>query len=236
MRTLKKKTPKKIVSKSTKSTKLKKLKALKQEKLNAKSSDTSNSKLPVIIKKKKKRYKKQKCAFVDSSGKQCHRLAVGKSTLCKVHGGNPVIKENLITTPDNFIDYPNSKFDPAIHPLSFIDFARSGYSDVEIAAQFEVSADTMKKWAEKYESFNKAYEIGQAMQEAWWLEQGKNNLNARSFNTPLFKFLTMNKLGYSDKIEQKNLNTNVHGVLLIPDAVTAEEWEAEEMGEVIDVN
>jgi hypothetical protein len=42
----------------------------------------------------------------------------------------------------------------------------------------------------------------------------------------------MNKLGYSDKIEQKNINTNIHGVLVIPDKVTIEEWE----NEVIDVD
>ena len=81
--------------------------------------------------------------------------------------------------------------------------------------------------------FNKAYDIGKAMHEAWWIEQGKSGLNNRGFNTSLFKFLTSNKLGYSDKMETKNMNMNVHGVLMVPDKVSEEEWEQDE--DVIDV-
>jgi len=209
-----------IEGSSVKRTRLRKLKAKKVKK----------------ARKTIKKYKKQRCAYIRGDGTQCKYLAVGKSTLCKTHGGNPVVKENLIvasTTEKALID-PNSKFDPAIHPISYIDFSREGLSDVEIAAQFEVSVETINNWAEKYKTFNTAWEIGQAMHEAWWLRQGKNNLtNKRNFNSSLFKFMTMNKLGYSDKIEQKNMNMNVHGVLMIPDAVSEEEWENED---VIDVD
>ncbi len=202
---------------------------------------TKKTKLPIIVKKRTKiKYKRQRCAFVekiDTSGelKQCENIAIGKGTLCKRHGGDPVIKENLLDkTQEKYFDYPNSKFNPLIHPIQYIEMSRFGASDVEIAAQFEVSLHSIKRWAELYESFNTAYEVGKAMHEAWWLTQGKDNLNERSFNTHLFKYLTMNKLGYSDKIEQKNLNMNVHGVLAVPEKVSVEEWEADE--EIIDVN
>jgi hypothetical protein len=56
-------------------------------------------------------------------------------------------------------------------------------------------------------------------------KEGKDNLDNRGYNTGLFKFLTGNKLGYSDKIESKNLNVTA-GVLMVPATMEAEEWEA----------
>lgn len=197
--------------------------------------DETGEKKPLKVRKRVKRlkYRKQRCAFV-SDGKQCKKLAVGKSTLCKKHGGNPIIKDNLIKQEDHALIGLNSKFDPTIHPVMFMDLSRSGLSDIEIAAEFSVGINTLRAWAEKYEMFATAYEIGQALHEAWWLQQGKAGLNNRGFNTSLFKFLTSNKLGYSDKMETKSLNMNVHGVLVIPDQVSEEEWEKDE--DIIDVN
>ena len=69
-------------------------------------------------------------------------------------------------------------------------------------------------------------EIGEAMHETWYLLQGKNNLENPRFNTGLFKFLTANKLGYAEKVESKNINMNAHGVLLIPNQQSEDEWAA----------
>ena len=179
-----------------------------------------------------KKYIKQKCAFIDDNGIQCKRNAVGKSTLCKRHGGKVIIKENLVQKNEEHLIGLNTKFDPSYHPLHFIDMSRMGLSEVEIAAKFEVGIGTMKSWSEKYAEFNTAYEIGQALHESWWLTQGKSGLRDRGFNTTLFKFLTANKLGYSEKIESKNTNMNVHGVLVIPNKQTEDEWEED----IINVN
>jgi hypothetical protein len=62
------------------------------------------------------------------------------------------------------------------------------------------------------------------MQEAWWLSEGKNNLDNRGYNVSLYKFITGNKLGYSDKIESRNLNVHA-GVLMVPGSMSLEEWE-----------
>lgn len=194
------------------------------------------NKKKIVKKRIKKIYKKQQCAFVGditspdgtTEYRQCKNKASGKSTLCSLHGGNPIIKENLLPVEQEILlNTASIKFDPATHPIDFINFSRHGLSQVEIAAEFGISIHTLRSWAEKYDSFNTAFEVGQAMHESWWLAKGKENLNSRNFNTPLYKFLTMNKLGYSDKIEQKSFNTTVHGVLVIPDKVTAEEWEQE---------
>lgn len=195
-------------------------------------------------KKKKKirrlKYKKQQCAFVYETGRQCRNLAVGKSTLCKKHGGNPVALETTMNVEQTkqYLQETvlNNRFKPDVHPLAYIDYSREGLSEVEIAAKFGVSVHSMNKWVEKFEQFALAHEIGTALHEAWWLEKGKEGLNSRHFNTPLFKFLTGNKLGYSEKIENKNLNINTHGVLLVPGKVTDDEWEQENIQDAIDIN
>jgi hypothetical protein len=155
----------------------------------------------------------------------CPNKAVGADDVCEQHGGNPIIKDNLLL-PEEVPDWIANMhtYDPAKHPMGFIMLSKEGYSEVEIAAEFNVSVGVMRGWAEKFLDFNTAYEIGKAAHESWWLKEGKNNLDNRSYNVSLFKFLTGNKLGYSDKIESKNLNVHA-GVLLVPGTQNASEWE-----------
>jgi hypothetical protein len=206
----------------------------KVKKKKKKEREDSEAKFLVTRKKKAKKlkikvpvYVKQKCAYT-KDGKQCKLNAVGKSTLCKKHGGNPIVIENTLPPKETKAQLllTNSTFNPAVHPLSYISAASNGASDVEIAAQFLISLTTLKKWSERYKEFAIAYEIGQALHESWWLKAGKDGLQDRHFNTSLFKFLTGNKLGYSDKIENRNINMNIHGVLLVPDKMTEDEWES----------
>ena len=166
-----------------------------------------------------KTYPQQPCAH-----QGCHHNAIGSGIYCRQHGGDPVILENLLQDHEIPIaTLLNSKYKPEYHPIAFIALSREGLSTTEIASEFGVSVGTLKAWSEKYVSFNTAYEIGLDMHEAWWLKEGKGNLSNRSYNTGLFKFLTGNKLGYSDKIESKNLNITA-GVLLAPQPLTTEEW------------
>lgn len=164
------------------------------------------------------RYPDQKCVVPG-----CKNNAVGTGDVCKKHGGDPLDRSSLIPAellPDNML----GSYDPAFHPIQFIALAKEGKSEVEIAAIFEVSIFTMRGWAEKHLEFNTAYEVGQAMHEAWWLQQGKENLDNRSYNVGLFKFLTGNTLGWADKQESKNLNVTA-GVLVAPKPVSEDEWE-----------
>lgn len=167
-----------------------------------------------------KRYPKQRCAVPE-----CRNNAVGSGDLCKQHGGDPVVKDNLLPTehiPDKMLTM--TKFNPAEHPMQYIMLSREGMSDTEVANAFGVSVSTLRGWAEKFEDFHVAYEIGQAAHEAWWLKEGKANLDNRSYNVGLYKFLTGNKIGYAEKTESKNFNVNA-GVLLVPQQMTGDEWE-----------
>jgi hypothetical protein len=183
--------------------------------------------------KLRKKYKNAQCAFLYPTGHRCKRNAVGKSSLCKNHGGSVLIPENAEDGKEVLL-IGNSKYDVAHHPLEYINLSREGFSEVEIAATFETSVGVIRKWAEHFKEFATAYEIGTALHEAWWLTRGKANLNNRGFNTSLFKFLTTNKLGYAEKLETKSTNLNVHGVLLVPDKVNEAEWEAANAEDVTD--
>lgn len=228
MKKLKKKTN--YNTASTISVKKKKKKEEKEPKITSKRTLKSKRKRNEGVdadsgkKRLRKRFKKQRCMFRKPDGTQCKRYAVGKSTLCSFHGGNRIVKDNLVPYSSALVP---TKFNPSIHPIQFIESSRMGMSDVEIAAQFEVGIETLRSWADTFEEFAIAYEVGQAMYEAWFLNTGRRNLSNTRFNTSLFKFITGNKLGYTEKIESKNFNANVnHGVLLVPNSMTVDEWEA----------
>ena len=123
--------------------------------------------------------------------------------------------------------YINSKFDVGKHPLLYIKLSKEGKSDVEIASLFQISISTLMRWVHDYEEMKEAYEIGQTMYEAFFLTKGVQNLENDRFNNVLFKYLTMNKLGYSDKVETKSTMQGLHGVVVIPNTLSIQEWEAQ---------
>ena len=177
--------------------------------------------------KRKKVYVKEKCHYTED-GERCTRNAIGEGQLCALHGGTKDLDNVLSMEAIQLINAEIGKiqkFDPVIHPLQMIDLSRQGMSNVEIAATLGVSKATLLDWADKYEPFSIAYEIGQALHENWWLEKGKAGLDSKYFNTPLYKYLTGNKLGYSDKIETKNMHMVAHGVLVAPAKQSLDEWE-----------
>ena len=179
--------------------------------------------------KRKKIYVKEKCHYVNEDGERCIRNCIGSGQLCKLHGGERDLTNVLSTEAIQLMVAEVGKimkFNVGIHPLQMIDLSRQGMSEVEIAAEMGVSVLTLQGWAEKYEPFSIAYEIGKALHESWWLQKGKDGLDKKFFNTSLFKFLTANKLGYAEKMETKNMNMNVHGVLVVPAQQSIDEWEA----------
>lgn len=121
----------------------------------------------------------------------------------------------------------SSKFDVGKHPLLYIKLSKEGKSDVEIASLFQISISTLMRWVHDYEEMKEAYEIGQTMYEAFFLTKGVQNLENDRFNNVLFKYLTMNKLGYSDKVETKSTMQGLHGVVVIPNTLSIQEWEAQ---------
>ena len=176
-----------------------------------------------LKKKKKEKYEKARCAYYNEKGKRCKKGAAGKTIFCVKHGGSRKIQENqLVTLRDSTLAV---KYDPTIHPMLAILMAKDGCTITEIAAQCKVHVSTLYDWAERYSEFEDALEICRTLHEAWWIKKGKNNLENGRFQTPLYKFLAGNLLGWSDKIESKSLNTNLSGVLVVPGKLDKDDWE-----------
>ena len=207
----------------------------KPRKLKPKREDTGyfDGELPVEERSVKKpgKYISAWCEHVDEEGRRCKNYACGSGVLCSTHSNQGKVQR--LQSMENDVQYKNlpdtylqrTKFDLAKHPLMYVKLSKLGKSDVEIASEFGVSLQTLKKWTQEITEMKEAYEIGQTMYEAFFLKKGTENLENDRFNNVLFKFLTMNKLGYSDKMETKSTQTGLHGVLLIPGTASVEDWE-----------
>lgn len=157
---------------------------------------------------------------------QCKKNAVGDTGKCRMHGGR--IEDDMLRKDIECTDKHLEKvgYRPDVHPLLYIALAKDGLSDIEIAAHFGISAQKMRSWADQFESFQMAYELGNTLYQAWWQGEGKQNLDNSRYNTGLFKFMTMNLLGWSDKSESKSLTVHA-GVLVVPGTKEQSVWEAE---------
>ena len=159
------------------------------------------------------KYEKMQCKFIKKNSKQCKNFASGKSTLCVKHGGNPIIEKNLVPTSKiSPVHLKLTKFDPALHPLQFIALSQQGMNKTQIAAHFKISSVTLSKWCQTYQEMNLASEIGENMNTAWWIDEGKANLDNNRYNTAMFKFMTGNTLGWSDKIDKKSKSTSYSNI------------------------
>lgn len=184
------------------------------------------------------KYEKKRCSFSyrDESGNlvQCKSWACGGIDLCRVHAKEMGMSSlDIVKSKDGDVEFqklPESylvrtKFQIEKHPLLYIKMSKMGKSDVEIASEFGISLGTLKRWVSEISEMKEAYEIGQTMYEAFFLKKGVENLENDRFNNVLFKYLTMNKLGYSDKMETKSTMSGLHGVMVIPGTMSVEDWE-----------
>lgn len=196
-------------------------------KLKRRSSAIEEEKAEPVKKRVFIRYKKKQCDFINADGTRCKRHCTGRGNVCVIHGGQ-------ISAPETH--YPitvnggvRTAYDPIRHPMELLQHAARGLSGVEIAAELGISSVTLNTWREKHKEFNQAFEIGEALHEAWYIKKGKDNLDNRFFQTALYKFMAMNKLGWTDKVATHSTIQGTFGVLLVPDEMSMEDWERQNM-------
>lgn len=182
------------------------------------------------------KYESTRCSFVGEDGVQCKGFACSGVEFCRVHARVlGLSKGDIIRSSECDVSYKSlpesylmrTKFDIGKHPLLYIKLSRLGKSDVEIASEFGVSLGTLMRWVSEISEMKEAYEIGQTMYEAFFLKKGVENLDNDRFNNVLYKYLTMNKLGYSDKMETKSTMSGLHGVMVVPSTMSVSEWESQ---------
>ena len=198
------------------------MKKLKRNPMKLESIKKEPIKKKLILKTKKTR-----CAFIGKNGEQCKARTSGKGNFCSLHS-ETTFREITHHNPMPMINTLAVKYDPIYHPFEFVKLSNEGMNPKEIASIFNVSLDTIENWRNTYPMFDQAYDIGKVAHEAWYLRTGKDNLDNRWFQTPLFKFLAMNNgLGWTDKVDSRSQVQGQFGVLLMPGQLSVDEWEAQ---------
>lgn len=95
--------------------------------------------------------------------------------------------------------------------------AREGAVPKEWAIKIGLSSFHLRHLERKYDEFKEVLAEAVALAEAWWLEQGRKNLNKpRSFNAVLWYMNMKNLHGWKDKQDITTDGKEVGGVVLLP--------------------
>ena len=78
---------------------------------------------------------------------------------------------------------------------------------IEAAREMGVSRSTLNKWVnstdKQKESFRETVKIGKEASEAWWIRQGRENLETRGFNHGLWLMNMVNRFGWTSSHSKK---------------------------------
>ncbi len=104
-----------------------------------------------------------------------------------------------------------TKYNPEYIDL-VVSLMEKGWSKTRVAAHLRVHKDTLYEWIKQHPDFSDAVRVGETLSEAWWEEQGVTALTSKEYNTNMFKWLTSNIHGWTDKQSQ---DINMKGELNI---------------------
>lgn len=87
-----------------------------------------------------------------------------------------------------------------------------GNSLVQIAKKVGVNRQSLYNWSNPEHKtykpeFKLVIEEGKENSQAWWLDQGKENIHNNKFNTALYKYLTCVMFGWSERQEVTTTST-----------------------------
>lgn len=105
-----------------------------------------------------------------------------------------------MTTTANKVGRP-TKYDPAFIEET-LTLMGKGWSKTRVAAKLGVHKATFYDWMEAHPEFLDAVRLGETLSEAWWEAEGQNALWVHKYNTGMFKWLTGNMHGWSEKQSQ----------------------------------
>ena len=78
---------------------------------------------------------------------------------------------------------------------------------IEAAREMGVSRSTLNKWIngtdKQKENFRETVRIGKEASEAWWIRQGRENLETRGFNHGLWLMNMVNRFGWTSSHSKK---------------------------------
>lgn len=80
-----------------------------------------------------------------------------------------------------------------------IESMRGGASITEVAANIGIARKTLYEWVKKFPEFSDTIKRGEALSEAWWMNEGRTNLQNNKFNSALWYMNMKNRFGWRDK-------------------------------------
>ncbi len=112
-------------------------------------------------------------------------------------GGRPT--EDLTSLPEEW--YQN-----------VLDEYRQGASDEEIKAIIHewrgtFSNDLWERWMKEEQEFSETIKMGKMLSAAWWIKNGRTNLQNKDFNYTGWYMQMKNRFGWKDKTEVENSGT-----------------------------
>jgi transposase-like protein len=79
-----------------------------------------------------------------------------------------------------------------------IDLMHGGMYIYEVAAELDVSRETLYAWARTHPEFSDAFKLAKERCKAWWVSQARKNLHKKSFNNTLYIFYMKSQFNFSD--------------------------------------
>lgn len=82
-----------------------------------------------------------------------------------------------------------------------------GGTIAEVAREMGINRSTFHRWANstdrEKQNFRNVVEVGKEAAEAWWIRQGRENLETRGFNHGLWLMNMVNRFGWTSSHSKK---------------------------------
>ena len=82
-----------------------------------------------------------------------------------------------------------------------------GGAIIECVHELGVARDTLYQWEKLNDEISDIMRAGRTAREAWWVRKGRENMDNTNFQPSLYKWMTMNTIGWSNR---QNVDTNVN--------------------------
>ncbi len=90
-----------------------------------------------------------------------------------------------------------------------------GFLDYQLAAKWDISESTLKRWKNNNIDFKEAYDIGLPKCEAWWADWGQKGMQGliKGFHFPTWQSFMQTKFKWTPKNEQPQITIGNMNVL-----------------------
>ncbi|MEK7603870.1 MAG: hypothetical protein AAB461_01990 [Patescibacteria group bacterium] len=101
----------------------------------------------------------------------------------------------------------------------------AGASKQEVKVLLHISNDLFERFMKESKEFSETVYYGVELAEAWWLKQGRINLNNKQFNYGSWYMMMKNRFGWKDRQETDVTSQErpIAGVVLMPRKLTPKE-------------